>query len=167
MLLTPWLHLLQDLLQYFDMSFIFFSVHEILVGRFLNASFLCNQIQNCREKGLSGYEYNPGGVIPSSTHVPLSPPLHACPQTHTNMNKSIGLVPVLFMKYHTQKCDNLWSDCFGVGGGYSSVYATIFPWQRMKTNLFSSETQYLDQFAAELLSFLCQIYWDNIFQYLK
>lgn len=102
----------------------FFSVLEILVRsivrRFLKASFLCNHIQNCSEKSLSGYEYNPEGILPSPTHIPLSPPLHACPQTHTNMNKSIGLVPVLFMEYHTQKLDNLWSDCFGVGGGGDS-----------------------------------------------
>lgn len=121
------------------------------------------------KKGLSGYEYNLERVTPSPTHIPLSPPLHACPQIGTNMNKSIGVVPVLFMEYHTQKLDNLWSRLFWGGGRreYSSVYASIFLWQRMKTNLFSSETWYLDQFAAELLSFLCQIYWDNIFQYLK
>lgn len=113
MLHTPWLHRLQ----YFDISFLFFSVHEVPVGRFLNTSFLCNQIQNSNEKGLSGYEYSPEGVIVSPTHIPLSPPLHAYPQTHTNMNKSVGLVPVLFMEYHTQKLDNLWSRLFWGGGG--------------------------------------------------
>lgn len=169
MLHAPWLHLLHDLLKYFDESFLFFSIHEIPVGRLLNASFLCSQIQSTSEKGLSGCEYNLERVTPSPTRIPLSPPLHACPQIGTNMNKSIGVVPVLFMEYHTQKLDNLWSRLFWGGGRreYSSVYASIFLWQRMKTNLFSSETWYLDQFAAELLSFLRQNYWDNIFQYLK
>lgn len=107
----------------------------------------------------------------SFPHPPTYPSPHHCMHAHsyTNMNKSTGLVPVLFMEYHTQKLDNLWSRLFCGGGRreYSSVCASIFLWQRMKTNLFSSEIQYLDQFAAELFPFLCQIYWDNIFQYLK
>lgn len=50
--------ILLDLLQYFDLSILFLPVHEVPVRRFLSASFLCNQLQNSREKGFSGHQCN-------------------------------------------------------------------------------------------------------------